>query len=146
MRNTGIGRLFPGPGRLALGLGAVLLGGCGERGRLTFDPGPGGGDGAGPIAVIEEPAADTTVDPGTTLAIQARVRDPDLIDSIYLEVRNPGPVFEPYVVTGDPRLEVAFSLPITFESAPGDTFEVWVYATDGTGARGDTAVRRVALR
>ncbi|HET8649591.1 MAG TPA: hypothetical protein VFL95_06100 [Gemmatimonadales bacterium] len=136
---------YRGIGALLIGLG--LLSGCSERQRLTFGPeGTGGTDQQGPRAFIEAPAADTSVDPGTTLNIAGRVHDEDRIDSIYIEVHNPGLVFAPSVIVNNQRIEVSFSAAVTFEGAPGDTLSVWFYATDLTGARGDTAVRKVALR
>ena len=147
------GRFGPAPlrlSRLAAGVAVAVaaVAGCAQRERLTFDPGGsnGPGDGHGPHSIIEVPAVDTSVDPGTTLALAARSRDADAIDSIVVEVWNVHPILDPYVITDVPRTDVAFSLPITLEGAPGDTISILVFATDLTGARGDTAIRRIGLR
>ena len=147
------GRFGPGPLRLSrlaasTAVAVAAVGACAQRERLTFDPGgsSGPGNGQGPHSIIEAPAVDTAVDPGTTLALAARARDADGIDSIVVEVWDVHPILEPYVITDVPRTDVAFSLPITVEGAPGDTISILVFATDLTGARGDTAIRRIGLR
>ena len=131
--------LQPGVGR-AVGVAALLLVACNERGRLTFPS----FDGEGPQSTIVDPSTDTTVTAGPFAQISGRVTDEDGIDTVYFEVTGGGASFQPHIGNGTDT--VSFSLPLATAGLGGTTMTVMVFGTDIGGVRGDTAVRQVTVQ
>jgi hypothetical protein len=131
-----------------LGLGRPLrlvaigmLVGCGVRERLTA---PGTGPvGVGPTTVIDRPTVDTTVAAGPDYVVTGFSKDPDGVDTLYFRTEGGVTSFQPYTGGGD---SVRFGLPLTTIRQSGQIITVRVFATDGQGNRGDTAIRRVTVQ
>jgi hypothetical protein len=122
-------------------LGLLLLAGCGERGRLIFDP---GSSGAGPFTIIDNPEAGLArVPEGPMATVAGRSIDEDGVDSLYVLVVG-GERFPPFVPE-EPVDTLRFILPISTAGHGGDTLTVLVLATDRGGVRGDTAVRTLIV-
>jgi hypothetical protein len=122
-------------------LGLMLLAGCGERGRLIFDP---GSSGAGPHTVIDDPETGLVrVPEGPMATVAGRAIDDDGVDSLYVLVVG-GEQFRPFVPEA-PTDTLRFILPISTSGHGGDTLTVLVFATDHAGVRGDTAARTLIV-
>jgi hypothetical protein len=65
------------------------------------------------------------------------------LDTIYAEDTVSGLVFPPVVRAESPA---TVGYPFTTAGRSGDTIVLRVFATDLTGQRGDTAIRRVAIQ
>ncbi len=129
--------VIKGVGSLAL----LLLAGCTDRGRLLFPPVT---DGEGPRTFIDQPnLADTTVRAGPGAAISGKTIDPDGVDSVYVVLIGGNERFQPFVGGRD---TLRFGFTINTGGLAGDTVFVLIFGTDRLGNRGDTAVRRVAIK
>jgi len=119
------------------------LGGCDERARLVFEP---EGDSQGPDTTIDSPeTADVEVPAGPQFNVSGRSVDPDGVDTVYFELIGGNEQFTPFV-PNEFRDTIRFSIPVSTIGKAGDDVEVLIFATDLTGARGDTAIRRLRIR
>jgi hypothetical protein len=119
------------------------LAGCDERARLVFEP---EGDSQGPDTTIDSPeTGEVQVPAGPQFNVSGRSVDPDGVDTVYFELIGGNEQFTPFV-PNEFRDTVRFSIPISTIGKAGDDVEVLIFATDLTGARGDTAVRRIRIR
>ncbi len=128
---------------LAVWTGLLLAIGCNERDRLTF---PTPSDGVGPVTTIDQPnGADTTVFPGSDLAINGRTVDPDGVDSVYFFVIGGNQSYHPFH-PNPATASVTFSLPVTTFGHSGQTFVVQIYGVDALGNQGGTSTRQINIR
>ena len=119
------------------------LGACDERARLVFEP---EGDSQGPDTTIDSPeTADVEVPAGPQFNVSGRSVDPDGVDTVYFELIGGNEQFTPFV-PNEFRDTIRFSIPVSTIGKAGDDVEVLIFATDLTGARGDTAIRRLRIR
>jgi hypothetical protein len=124
--------------------GAALLAivtACTTRERLTFGEPPVSG--TGPVTTVYRPSGDTTVAAGPALVVQGNSRDPDGIDTLYVEVVGGVTTFPPF--PGDDSL-FTFDLPVTTNGQAGQTITIRLFATDELGNRGDTVTRRITVQ
>lgn len=121
--------------------GLAVVTGCETRDRLLFpqDPGPGG---IGPSSTIDVPSGDTTVTAGPNFIVTGLVSDPSGIDTIYFDTEGGLTSFPPEIDAGT---SFRFGLPLTTNGLSGAAITLRIYATDGEGNRGDTAVRVITV-
>jgi hypothetical protein len=128
---------------LGLGCLAGVIGGCGERERLTF---PDPGDGVGPVTTIDQPnGPDTTVSAGPQLFVAGRTIDPDGVDTVYFLVSGGDQSFQPFL-PHPPTDTVHFGLQIVTSGHTGDTISIGVLGVDSQGNRGNVSSRRILIR
>ena len=119
------------------------LGACDERARLVFEP---EGDSQGPDTTIDNPeTGEVEVPAGPQFNVSGRSVDPDGVDTVYFELIGGNEQFTPFV-PNEFRDTIRFSIPVSTIGKAGDDVEVLIFATDLTGARGDTAIRRLRIR
>lgn len=124
-------------------LGLALLLGCEERSRLTFESN-GPDDTTGPVATIDEPAADTVIFEGAPFILGGRVIDPGGVDTVYVDIEGSDHSLLP--LPGGGRDTVRFGVPITTLGQAGRTVTVQVFGVDLFGNRGDRVLRQFLIR
>ena len=124
-------------------VGLALLLGCEERSRLTFESN-GPDDTTGPLASIDEPAADTVIFPGPPVVVGGRVIDPSGVATVYVDLEGSDHTLLP--LEGGGRDTVRFGVAITTLGQAGQTVTVQVFGVDLFGNRGARAIRRLQIQ
>jgi hypothetical protein len=129
------------PAKAVWGILVVLLLGCGERDRLTFETDPE--DRVGPTSRIDPPSRDTTLTEGDPFVIGARTVDTSGVDSVFIEVEGASLSYLPIAANGADTLTFAINLP-TF-GLGGRTVTFGVFGVDVIGNVGPTVLRRLTI-
>ena len=129
------------PAKAVWGVLMVLLVGCDERERLTFETEPE--DRVGPSTHIDPPSKDTTLTEGDTFVIGASTVDSSGVDSVYIEVEGANLSYLPIDANGVDTLNFAISLPTIGLS--GRTITLGIFGIDVVGNIGPTVSRRLTI-
>jgi hypothetical protein len=121
----------------------ALTVGCGERSRLTFEDG-GPNDDTPPVAVIDVPGQDTTVQEGPQVLIGTQVTDDQGVDTVYVELEGTDHELQPF--QGEGRDTVPLAFPIATLGNRGVTITVQVFGVDLAGNRGQRAIRKITVQ
>ena len=120
----------------------ALTVGCGERSRLTFEDG-GPNDETPPVALIDVPSQDTTVQEGPQVLIGTQVTDDNGVDTVYVDLEGADHELQPF--NGEGRDTVLLAFPITTLGNHGLTITVQVFGVDLAGNRGQRAIRKITV-
>lgn len=130
------------PEKAVWGLLLVLLLGCSERQRLTFESNTD--DGIGPTSFIDPPAQDTTITEGDLFVIGARTVDSSGVDSVFIQVAGANLSYLPLAAKGADTLTFALNLPTIGLS--GRTIMLGIFGVDVSGNVGPTVTRRITIQ
>ena len=120
----------------------ALTVGCGERSRLTFEDG-GPNDETPPVALIDVPGQDTTVQEGPQVLIGTQVTDDSGVDTVYVDLEGADHELQPF--NGEGRDTVLLAFPIPTLGNHGLTITVQVFGVDLAGNRGQRAIRKITV-
>jgi hypothetical protein len=123
------------------GILVVLLLGCDERERLTFETDPD--DTLGPTSRIDPPSRDTTLTGGDPFGVGVRTVDTSGVDSVFIAIDGAELSFPP--IRGNAADTVAFSVTLPTSDLSGRTITLRVFGMDVTGNVGPTVARRLTI-
>ena len=129
------------PVKALWGILVVLLLGCGERERLTFETDPE--DTVGPSTHIDPPSQDTTLTEGDLFVVGARTVDTSGIDTVFIEVEGANLNYLPLDAHGVDTLSFSINLPTIGLS--GRTITLGVFGVDVIGNVGPTVSRHITI-
>jgi hypothetical protein len=129
------------PAKAVWGLLLVLLLGCSERQRLTFESNTD--DGIGPTSRIDPPSQDTTITEGDFFVIGARTVDSSGVDSVFILVEGANLSYLPLAALGADTLTFGLNFPTN--GLFGRTVTVRVFGVDVPGNVGPTVSRRLTI-
>ncbi|HUQ15254.1 MAG TPA: hypothetical protein VM094_04310 [Gemmatimonadales bacterium] len=129
------------PVKAVWGILVVLLLGCDERERLTFETDPE--DKVGPSTHIDPPSQDTTLTEGDLFVVGARTVDTSGIDTVFIEVEGANLNYLPLDAHGVDTLSFSINLPTIGLS--GRTITLGVFGVDVIGNVGPTVSRHITI-
>jgi len=131
------------PVKAVWGILVVLLLGCDERERLTFETDPE--DRVGPFTLINPPSQDTTLTEGepSLFVLGARTVDTSGIDTVYIEIAGANLNYLPLDAHGVDTLSFSINLPTIGLS--GRTITLGVFGVDVIGNVGPTVSRHITI-
>jgi hypothetical protein len=124
-----------------LGILGLLLLGCDERERLTFEPDED--DRIGPVSRILPPATDTTVTEGDVFVIGGRAVDGSGVDSVFIDLLGADLMYLPLDAEGVDTFRFGLNLPTL--GLAGTTVTVSIFGVDLLGNVGLTVVRQITI-